>query len=204
MTHSDARVCLGAFAGAHGVRGDVLIKAFTQAPGDVVAYGPVETEDGSATFTLAFVRDAKPGFIVARAREITSREDALALKGERFYVHREALPATGDEDEYYVEDLVGLEAMDEAGNPAGHVSAVHNFGAGDLVELKDIPGVRGARIIAFTRANIPEIDIDAARIKVARAALEDADQGPSISDETGEIVSDDLDLDRDAIRQEDA
>ena len=198
----DKRVCLGAFAGAHGVRGDALVKTFTEEPRNIAAYGPVETEDRGRAFTLSFIREAKPGLALVRAPEIASREDAESLKGKRLYVDRAALPAAG-EDEFYIDDLVGLAVFDEHDVPAGRIAAVHNFGAGDILEVADIPDATGARLVAFTREDAPDVDLEHGRVVVRRAALSNEDN-PSLSDETGEIVSDDLAVDLAAMREEDA
>lgn len=195
------RICLGAFAGAHGVRGEAKVKCFTEAPQNIAAYGAVTSEDGKRSFSLKVVRILKPDLVLVRAPEIAGREDAQALAGMRLYVDRAALPATG-KDEFYFEDLIGLEAFTEDGAPAGRVAAVHNFGAGDILELDDIPGRKGGAMIAFTRALVPEIDLAAGRIIVA--ALAEDEPLPSLSDETGEIVSDDIAVDLDAMREEDA
>lgn len=178
------RICLGAFAGAHGVKGDTLIKAFTETPRSVAAYGPVETEDGARSFTFQYLRDHKPGLVIVRAPEIASREDAAALKGVRFYVDRTALPAP-DEDEFYLDDLVGLRAVDETGADAGRVTAVHNFGAGDLIELGDIPSVNGPRIVTFTKETAPSVDLAGGRITILRAAIEAMDAAGGPEDEVG-------------------
>ncbi|MCK5749551.1 MAG: 16S rRNA processing protein RimM [Oricola sp.] len=196
------RACLGAFAGAHGVKGDARIKTFTETPESVADYGPVETEDGKRRFTLKIVKLLKDGFVIARAPEIASREDAEALKGVRLYVDRSALPAP-DEDEFYLDDLAGLKAFDEAGAALGAVKAVYNFGAGDLIELSGIPGVKGARLVPFTKEAVPEVDLSAGRITVARVFVEQ-EENPEIDDETGQIVSDDLDVNLDAMKQEDS
>ncbi len=202
MNRDSARVCLGAFAGAHGVKGEAVVKTFTAAAENIAAYGPVRTEDGSRTFTLKFIRETKPGLALVRAPEIASREDAQSLKGARLYIDRTALPDT-DEDEFYVEDLVGVAAVDEAGAPAGQVAAVHNFGAGDILELTDIPGVKGARMVPFLKAAVPDVDLALARITVVRSALE-IESELIVSDETGEIVSNDIALGLAAMREEDA
>lgn len=202
MSNADPRICLGAFAGAHGVRGDAVIKTFTEAPENIDHYGTVESEDGSRRFTLTFVRAGKPGFAIVRVHEIASREEAAALKGERIYVERSALPPPED-DEFYLDDLIGLEARNEASEPVGQICAVHNFGAGDLLELENIPGVKGTRMIPFSKMTVPEIDLLAGTLTISKAALDTSD-GPSISDETGEIVSDDLNVDLSAMREEDA
>ncbi len=167
------RICLGAFAGAHGVKGDAKLKTFTQTPEAIAAYGPVESEDGARRFSLAIVKVLKDGFVLARAPEIASREDAESLKGIRVYVPRAVLPAP-DEDEYYLEDLVGLAARDEDGAPLGVIKAVYNFGADDLLELAEIPGVKGVWLIAFTRENIPAIDLKDGSITVRRASVDPA------------------------------
>jgi 16S rRNA processing protein RimM len=167
------RVLLGAFAGAHGVKGDAKIKCFTEKPEDIVRYGALETEDGARFFTLRVVRKLKGGFIAAAAPEIESRGDAEGLKGMRLYVARSALPEV-QADEFYIDDLVGLAAFDEAGAPLGRVLAVHNFGAGDILELADIPGVEGGRLIVFTKENAPAVDMGKGVITLRRDAIEDA------------------------------
>lgn len=208
MTGKARRVCLGAFAGAHGVKGDAKVKTFTAEPESVAAYGPVQTEDGGRTFTLRFIRMLKPGLALVSAPEIASREDAAALAGTRLYVDRDALPAPGDEDEFYMDDLVGLTAVDETGAEAGRVAAVHNFGAGDILELNGVPGVKQALMIPFTKEAVPGVDLGAGTIAVARAALDAAAGKESgeiiLSDDTGEIVSDDLEATLAAMREEDA
>ncbi|MBT8472951.1 MAG: ribosome maturation factor RimM [Marinicaulis sp.] len=171
MTKSE-RVCLGAIAGAHGVRGDFRVKYFTEAPENVAAYGPVETEDASRTFTLKFIREAKGEFAIFRAPEIKSREDAEAFKGARLYVSREVLPKP-NEDEFYLDDLVGLKVVTENGEASGEVNAVYNFGAGDLLEIKNVPGRKGLHLIPFTRENAPKVDIAAATIVIGVHVFDD-------------------------------
>lgn len=166
------RVCLGAIAGAHGVRGEMRIKTFTEAPDNIAAYGPLESEDGGRRFTLKVVRVQAGGMVIARAPEVGTREEARSLKGVRLYAARSALPEP-EEDEFYLDDLVGLRATDKSGAPLGRVSAVYNFGAGDLIELKGAPGNKGARLIPFTRAAVPAVDVGAGTITVDPAALEE-------------------------------
>lgn len=170
------RICLGAFAGAHGVRGEAKVKAFTQSEHGVADYGPVESEDGGRRFTLKFIRRLKPGLALVSAPEIRSREDAAALAGTRFFVDRAALPDAGD-DEFYIEDLVGLDAEDDRNAPIGRIIAVHNFGAGDVLELEAASGRQGGLLVPFTRAAVPCIDIGARRVVIARAALDEIETG---------------------------
>ncbi len=179
---TQTRICLGAFAGAHGVRGEAKVKCFTEDPSNIAAYGPVETEDGKRQFTLTVIRNLKADFVLVRAPEIHSREDAEILKGARFYVDRDKLPAP-DEDEFYLNDLVGLEAVDEEGAPLGAVNAVYNFGAGDVIELMGIPGLNGMRLVRFTKENVPSVDVTGGKITVRRAAVV-VDEG--VAPEAGE------------------
>ncbi len=173
------RVCLGAFAGAHGVKGEAKVKTFTEAPENIAAYGPVETEKGDRRFSLRFLRPMKDGFALVRAPEIKSREEAEALKGERLYVNRSALP-NPQEDEFYLDDLVGLSAFDETGAPIGLVKAVYNFGADDLLELGDIPDKKGVRLIAFTKENVPIVDLANDRLTVQRRCIDLADNDDDV------------------------
>ena len=156
-------VLLAAIIGAHGLKGEVRVKTFTETPDRLGAYGPLHASDGRV-FTLAAVRAVDGGEAVAAFREVTDRNAAEALKGVELFVSRAALPPAKDE-EYYHADLVGLAAEDADGRRIGTVTAVHNYGAGDVIA---IAGTGGEEIlIAFTRANVPEIDPKAGRIVVA-------------------------------------
>ncbi|MEO1013989.1 MAG: ribosome maturation factor RimM [Pseudomonadota bacterium] len=177
------RVCLGQIGAAHGVRGDFRVKAFTDAAEDVGAYGPLTLDRRAPpqTLSLQIIRVVKPGVVLARAKEVTSREAAEALTNEKLWVARDALPALDDEDDYYVEDLVGLKARLPDGAPAGVVAAVHDFGAGDLLELRQIPGVKGGRLIRFTRELVPEVDIKGGQIGLSEDALDEGEGAPEPS-----------------------
>ncbi len=177
------RVCLGAFAGAHGVKGAAQIKTFTEDSENISAYGPVETEDGKRQFTLTFIRVLKPSLVLVQAPEIVSREDAQALKGQRIYVDKARLPPP-EPDAFYHDDLVGLLAHDENDEPLGSVRAVYNFGAGDLLELENIPGINGVRLIPFTQQTVPLVNLEAKQITVLRAAVEIDMADPTASDES--------------------
>lgn len=189
---NEQRVCLGAFAGAHGVTGAAKVRTFTQEQAGVAAYGPLTTEDGARRFTLRFVRALKPGFALVTAPEIRDREDAAALAGVRLYAPRAALPAIEDPDEFYLEDLVGLDAEDSDGAALGRVAGVHNFGAGDLVEIARSAG--GPALFApFTKAVAPVVDLPGGRLVVDLKALEEVMRTPQ-----------DISFTLDAMRQEDA
>ncbi len=158
------RICLGVVAGAHGVRGLVKIKSFTETPGDLIAYGPLSDEAGTRRFEIA-VKGMAKGAVLASIAGIGDRDAAQALKGTGLYVARAALPAPEDEEDYYHADLVGLLAEGLDGEQIGKVTAVHNFGAGDLLEIAR--GEDGGDIlIPFTKAAVPEIDFEGGRLVI--------------------------------------
>ncbi|MGV6802125.1 MAG: ribosome maturation factor RimM [bacterium] len=173
------RICIGAIAGAHGVKGEIKVKSFTAHPADIAAYGPLTSEDQTHQFTLKLVRQIKPDLFIARAKEIANRDAAEQLKSVRLYVDRDKLPAP-DKDEFYYEDLVGLIAITETGAPLGKVKAVVNHGAGDILELTDVPEQNGGLLIPFTRAAVPEVNLAAGFVTIAhwpeRFAEEEAEK----------------------------
>ena len=128
------RILLGRIAGAHGIRGEVLIHAFTDPPENVAAYGPLSDESGARAFTIEIVRATAKG-VVAQLAGIADRNAAEALKGIDLYVARERLPPVAEE-EFYHADLIGLAAMDRDGKRVGEIVAVQNYGAGDLLEIR--------------------------------------------------------------------
>ena len=160
-----SRICLGQIGAAHGTTGEVRLRSFTSEPEAITGYGPLETEDGRV-LTIESLRPAKDHF-VARLSGIADRDAAEQLTNERLYVPRERLPPTDDADEFYHADLVGLAAVDPAGEVFGTVIAIHNFGAGDLIEVQD-QNDRSTRVLPFDKATVPEIDLAAGRIVVAR------------------------------------
>jgi 16S rRNA processing protein RimM len=165
-----ARVLLGRIAGAHGIRGEVLIKTFTAAPEDIGAYGPLSDAAGARSFIVAAARPTPKG-VVARLAGIADRTAAEALKGTELYVDRDRLPAAA-EGEFYHADLVGLDAVDPAGRPLGTVIAVHNYGAGDLLEVR-LAGSGRTELVPFTDDAVPEVDIAARRAVIALPAADE-------------------------------
>lgn len=154
-------VCVGAIAGAYGVRGEVRLKSFCAEPEDIAAYGPLSTEDGGRSFEVTLSGAVKNGF-AARLSGIRTKEEADALRGTRLFVPRARLPEA-EEDEYYHADLIGLPVFDTGGTEIGRVKAVLNHGAGDLLELHG-PGIKGTVLLPFTRAAVPTVDIAGGRI----------------------------------------
>ncbi len=161
------RVCLGAIAGAQGVRGRVRIKSFTADPGGVAAYGPVSDEDGGREFRLTVLGRAR-GLVIARIDGIEDRNAAEALRGTRLYVERGRLPAIADEEEFYHADLLGLAAVDPDGAEIGRVAAIVPVGAGDVLEIAGRAGPR--LLVPFARETVPEVDVDHGRIVIAPPA----------------------------------
>jgi 16S rRNA processing protein RimM len=159
---TEARILLGVVTGAHGIKGEVKVKTFTQSPEGLGAYGPVGVEDGRQ-FEVAVVRSSKPGEAVVRFAGIVDRNAAEGLKGQRLYVPRSALPVT-EAGEFYYADLAGLRAEDRSGKFLGTVCGVHNFGAGDVIEIEFSDGK--TEFIAFSDANVPAVDIAAGRIVI--------------------------------------
>ena len=156
---SDARVCVGQIGAPHGVRGLVSVAAFTDMPENLTAYGPVETEGGRALSLT--IKGSKKGALLVAIEGVATREAAAALRGERLYVGRERLPEADDE-EWYHADLVGLVAEGPGGAPLGTVISVHDFGAGDLIEVD--PGEGATVYVPFTREIVPVTDVDGGRI----------------------------------------
>jgi 16S rRNA processing protein RimM len=155
-------VLLGVIIGAQGLKGAVKVKAFTASPDKLGAYGPLHAKDGR-TFGVVSATAAKDAAIV-KFKGIEDRDSAERLKGVELYVSRDALPAP-DDDEFYHADLVGLRAEDTEGRAMGTVRALHNFGAGDVLELVREDG--DEVFLPFTREVAREIDIAGGRIVIA-------------------------------------
>ena len=155
-------VCVGVVTKPKGVRGAVRVKSFTAEPGDITAYGPLY--DGPGGPVLAFEpREIQGDMIVARVAGAADRDGAEALRGKRLYVPRAALPEAA-EDEYYHADLVGLAVELADGARFGTVEALHDFGAGGILEVAREGG--DTVMLPFTRRAVPEIDIAGARIVI--------------------------------------
>jgi 16S rRNA processing protein RimM len=148
----------------HGVRGAVRIKSFTDEPEAVAGYGALEDESGAKRFTLRVIGTVKgDGMVIAAVSGIADRDQAEALRGLRLYAPRAALPPPGD-DEFYHADLIGLAAMLEDGERLGKVVAVHDFGAGDMLEIARAKGQ--PVLVPFTRAAVPVVDIAGGRVVI--------------------------------------
>jgi 16S rRNA processing protein RimM len=156
-------VLLGVIIGAQGLKGEVKVKTFTETPQKLGAYGPLHTRDGRR-FALKTVREGKGCCIVA-LDGVASRDAAESLKGVELYVPRNALPPIGTH-EFYHADLLGLHAEDTEGRGIGKVIAIHNFGAGNVIEIERGDG-QGTVLMPFTREVVPTIDVEQKRIVIA-------------------------------------
>ncbi len=165
-------ILVGAIAGAHGVRGEVKIKSFTETPRDVAAYGPVQDESGQRRFKLK-VRSGSKDLVIATLEGVTDRNAAEALKGLRLYVTRAALgkkpkrAAKGsakDGERWFLADLIGLAAFDTNGARLGTVKNVANYGAGDILEVTGPAGQ--SLLFAFTKQVVPVVDIEGGRVVI--------------------------------------
>ncbi len=152
---------------AHGLKGEVRLWSFTQEPLAVRRYGVLESEDGNRRFTIKAMRASKDHF-VARFSGVEDRDAAEALNNTQLYIPRDRLPAA-ESDEFYHADLIGLDVLDSDGSQIGTVHALHNFGAGDIIEIMRA-GSEKSVMIAFNETTVPTIDLDARQLVVVLPA----------------------------------
>ncbi len=175
------RIFVGEITGAHGIRGDVLVRTYTGTPGAVASYGPLSDETGQLSFTLRVVRVTDKG-IVARVAGINDRNGAEPLRGTKLYIERARLPKTS-EAEFYYADLVGLRAIAADGSVLGKIVSVQNFGAGDLLELKPQDGSE-TEFIPFEDRFVPSIDLESGTVVInPPAEMADDDTPPPDGDD---------------------
>lgn len=157
----DDRICVGIISGAFGVKGELRIKSFCADPEAIADYNPLWSEDGSRQFLLRLIQPIKSGF-AGRIEGVVTKEQGDALRGVRLFADRDALPGLPD-DEYYHADLIGLEVLDTGGQVLGRVSAVHNHGASDVIEVTG-PGLSSSVLLPFTLEAVPTVDLSAGRL----------------------------------------
>ncbi len=157
-----APICVARIGAAHGVRGAVKLWTFTEDPLAVKHYGPLATQDGARQFEVISAREAK-GHLVATLKGVTTRAEAERLNGVELFVAREKLPATS-ENEYYHADLIGLAAVTGTNEPLGRIVAIHNFGAGDIIEIAPPQGA--TMLLPFSHAVVPAVDLASGRVVI--------------------------------------
>lgn len=176
MTGSSKLICVAAIAGAFGVKGEVKLRPFTATSEDCVKYGPLYNERGDIILTPKSHRLITKGVAVI-AHEVKSREEAEALKSTKLYVPRDLLPET-EEDEFYLTDLIGLDVKSTDGKRMGKVMAVHNFGAGDILEIK--PKESASFYHPFTKLAVPKLDLNAKRAIIHITEPDEVEKPPKL------------------------
>jgi len=172
-----SQICVARIGAAHGVRGAVKLWTFTEDPLAVKDYGPLSTKDGARQFEVTHVREAKD-HLVATLKGVASREDAERLNGIELYIARDKLPET-EEDEYYHADLIGLAAVNAANEAIGRVIAIHNFGAGDIIEIAPASGP--TLLLPFTNAVVPTVDLENRRVVIELPQVIKGDDAPTLT-----------------------
>ena len=164
---TDRLILVAQVGGAFGVKGEVRLTTFTAEPMAVMDYSPLLRADGTRALTLTTARPDKKG-VVGRAEQVKTREDAEALRGLKLYLARDTLPPP-EEDEFYLADLIGLEARDASDAVIGTVRAVQNFGADDMLEITPPSGGQ-TWYLPFTREAVPEIHTSDGWLRALRPA----------------------------------
>ncbi len=153
-------IMVGALGAPHGVKGAVRLKSFTDVADAVFAFDHLHDGPNGKAVRIAKERATKDGFVV-RVEGISSPEAAKTLRGVQLWVHRDVL-APADDDEFYLADLIGLEARDMSGIRIGRVNAVENFGAEDLIELvldEPIKGLGRFAFVPFRMELVPDVSV---------------------------------------------
>ncbi|HXZ16606.1 MAG TPA: ribosome maturation factor RimM [Roseiarcus sp.] len=164
MRAPDRLVLVGRFGAPQGVKGDIRVHSFTADPAAIGRYGPLTDAARARDFALERLRPLKDDMLVAKLKGVASREAAAALTGVDLFARRDRLPEP-NADEFYVDDLVGLEAATVDGEPLGRVVAVSNYGAGDILEIAPEGGGE-ALLMPFTKGVVPAIDFASGKIVV--------------------------------------
>lgn len=183
MVDLDRLILLGEIGSAHGIKGEVRIRTFTEDPADIAAYGPLSDKAGKRTFKIAGLRVTAKG-VIARLQGVDDRTAAEKLRNTGLYVKRSQLPEL-EPGAYYYEDLAGLTAVDASGASLGTIVGVVNFGAGDLVEISR-GGERETLLVPFTKEAVPHVDLELGRVTVVLPAFADDDGDAGPADEPGE------------------
>ena len=164
MSDPHRLIRLGVFGAPQGVRGEVRVKAYTGEPKAIAAYGPLTDAKGAKRFAIRFARPLKDDMIVVRVDGVDTRDAAQALTNVELFARRDQLP-TPAEDEFYYDDLIGLDAVTPEGEALGRVAGLVNYGAGDILEVAPEGGGE-TRLYPFTKSVAVEIDFAQGRIVI--------------------------------------
>lgn len=182
VANLDNPVQLAVIGAAHGIKGEVRVKTYTGDPMDLGSYGLLYDASGKSYEVLS-IRPGKT-VVVVRFAGVEDRNAAEALNGKELYVDHAQLPQDLDEDEFYYTDLIGLAVRDSAGVSYGKVSAVFNFGGGDVLEIKE--SGKKPVMIPFTLTSVPEILMEEGAILIDPLAAGLVDDGSTSADEEGD------------------
>lgn len=182
VANLDNPVQLAVIGAAHGIKGEVRVKTYTGDPMDLGSYGLLYDASGKSYEVLS-IRPSKT-VVVVRFAGVDDRNAAEALNGKELYVDHAQLPQDLDEDEFYYTDLIGLAVRDSAGVSYGKVSAVFNFGGGDVLEIKE--SGKKPVMIPFTLTSVPEILMEEGAILIDPLAAGLVDDGSTSADEEGD------------------
>ncbi|MFG1418805.1 ribosome maturation factor RimM [Xanthobacter sp. V0B-10] len=178
------RILIARIGAPHGVKGEVRLFIFAEDPEALLDYAPLTDAEGRRAFTLTALRPAKEHF-VARIKGVDDRTAAEALTNVDLYVPRDLLPETEDEDTFYHADLLGLRVENEAGETIGTVTALHDFGAGDVLEYTPAAAARGRTLmVPFTRLAVPVVDVAAGRVVLAADFIDAGTERPEPGEDT--------------------
>ncbi len=175
-------VLMGRIAGAHGLRGELLVRTFTETPDGIAAYGALCDREGTRHFRLTVVRETAKG-VIARVAGVSDRTAAEALRGTELYVPRARLPAP-DAGSYYYEDLAGLAAVAPDGQRLGRIVGVANYGAGDLLEVR-LEGRKATELVPFADPFVPEVDVVGGRVVIDMSLVAPASEDGAPDMEAG-------------------
>ena len=180
MADNSPRILVGRFGAAHGVRGEIRIKSYTPDPMALAGYKGLTDASGARAFAIESARPVKDDIIVARVKGVNDRSAAEALTTVEIYIDRAALPPP-DEEEFYIADLIGMRAQRADGAPFGVIANVLNFGAGDILDIALEGG--GSKLVPFTRACAPHVDVKGRCVTVEPPEEIDGEEAPGSAPE---------------------
>lgn len=158
-TQSEKRILMGEVVAPQGVKGRVKILSFTENPGAIGGYtDSLTSEDGSVIYKFSKTGHWKSG-VFAEFDGVTDRDAAEAMRGTKLYATRDILPDIKDEDSFYISDLIGMECKNPRGKLLGHVVSAHDFGAGDMIEVRAV-GQKKTVLLPFTKEVVPKVNVD--------------------------------------------
>lgn len=165
-------ICLGRVIDAHGLNGELKVFSHTEEPKHIGAYGPLSIMNCDDKLTIIKVRSHKNNIVVVRSKELLDRDTAELLKGQDLYVSKQALPQIDDQDIFYVSELKGLALFNSKDEKIGDVEAVHNFGAGDILEVT-LVSHRESIMIPFLKEWIKQIDFSHQKVVIDEVYLQE-------------------------------